>query len=111
MELKISEFGDIRVVHLEGKLDVGLSINIETEFEKMMDSGILKIIVDLKDVEYLSSSGLRIFIAAMRKLKEKNGMLVLCCITPMVKKIFKIVELEDLFEIYNTVEEAIKACE
>lgn len=107
MDLKVTEQDDIKIVHLEGKLDVNLSIEIEAEFEKMIDAGTTKMVLDLKKVEYLSSSGLRIFISAMRKLKERNGKLVLCNITPMVKKIFKIVELEDLFEIYETTSQAV----
>jgi anti-anti-sigma factor len=107
MELKITEEGDVKIVHLEGKLDVNLSIEIEAEFEKLIDSGVKKMVLDLRKVEYLSSSGLRIFISAMRKLKERGGKLVLCNITPMVKKIFKIVELEDLFEIYDSTDKAV----
>lgn len=111
MDLSVTEHGDIKIIHLEGKLDVNLSIEIETEFEKMIDNGTKNMILDLKRVEYLSSSGLRIFISAMRKLKENGGKLVLCDITPMVKKIFKIVELEDLFEIYDNVDRAIASFE
>lgn len=109
MDLTVTEHGDIKIIHLEGKLDVNLSIEIEAEFEKMIDAGTKKMVLDLRKVEYLSSSGLRIFISAMRKLKEKKGKLVLCNITPMVKKIFKIVELEDLFEIYDSIDKAVAA--
>ncbi len=111
MGIKVTEFGDVKVIHFEGKLDVNLSLAVEVELEKMITLGVKKIIIDLKNVEYLSSSGLRIFISAMRKLNEQGGHLLLCSITPMVKKIFKIVELEDLFQVYDTLEEAIKSCE
>ncbi|MBI4978579.1 MAG: STAS domain-containing protein [Spirochaetes bacterium] len=110
MNLKTSDHGNVKIVHLEGKLDVNLSIEIESEFEKMIDAGVTRMVLDLKQVEYLSSSGLRIFISAMRKLKEKKGRLVLCNVTPMVKKIFKIVELEDIFEIHDNYDKAVEAC-
>ncbi|MEK6795141.1 MAG: STAS domain-containing protein [Spirochaetota bacterium] len=110
MTLKTTDQGAVKIVHLEGRLDVNLSIEIESEFEKMIDGGVTRMVLDLKQVEYLSSSGLRIFISAMRKLKEKKGRLVLCNVTPMVKKIFKIVELEDIFEIQDSLDKAVSVC-
>ncbi len=107
MNINCTDFGDVKVVSFKGKLDVALSLSVETELDKMIDLGTKFIVIDLKDIEYLSSSGLRIFISTMRKLKDQGGRLVLSSITPMVKKIFKIVELEDLFQIYDTVEEAL----
>lgn len=110
MSLKVEEQNGVKVVKLEGKLDVNLSISVETELEKLVDNGALFMVFDLSGVEYLSSSGLRVFISIMRKLKDKNGKLVLACVPEIVKKIFKTVELEDLFEVYDSVSEAVAAC-
>jgi anti-sigma B factor antagonist len=65
------------------------------------------IILNLHDVEYMSSSGLRIFVSTMRLLKEKNRLLKLCALNNAVKKIFEVVELMDMFDIYETSEEAL----
>ncbi len=111
MSISITDFGDVKVLYLENKLDVSLSLAVEADIDKMIDSGVRKIVIDLRGVEYLSSSGLRIFISSMRKINELDGKLVLSSITPMVRKIFKIVELEDLFQIYNNAEEAVRACQ
>ena len=55
----------------------------------------------MQDVEYMSSSGLRIFVSTMRILKDNNKKLKLCNINSAVKKIFEVVELMDMFEIYD----------
>lgn len=110
MSFKIEDINGIKVAKLEGKLDVSLSISIESDIEKLIESGILFLVFDLSSVEYLSSSGLRVFISVMRTLKDKDGKLVLACVPEIVKKIFKTVELDDLFEVYDTVEQATKAC-
>ncbi len=101
MNINCTDFGNVKVIGLQGKLDVALSISVEAELDKIIDLGARYIVIDLKEIEYLSSSGLRIFISTMRKLKEAEGRLVLCSVTPTVKKIFKIVDLEDLFQIYE----------
>ena len=43
----------------------------------------------------------------MRKVKDKNGRLVLASVPASIKKILKTVDLEDLFEVFDTVDEAL----
>ena len=105
----IEDKGNAKVIKLEGKLDVNLSISIETELEQLVESGSTKLILELSGVEYLSSSGIRVFISIMRKIKSKEGKLVLACVPDIIKKILKTVELEDLFEVYESVDDALAA--
>lgn len=107
MELKTRKEGKVIVIELEGRLDVHLSLEIEQAVNDIIDKGEKYLLFDLKGVQYLSSSGLRIFIAAMRKLKSIDGALKLANMSDSVKKIFKVVELIDLFEIYESVDEAL----
>ncbi|MCK5267085.1 MAG: STAS domain-containing protein [Spirochaetes bacterium] len=108
-ELITKEEGDVLVLFLKGRLDVHLSLEIEQAVNEIIDSGRLNLLFDLENVVYLSSSGLRIFIAAMRKLKDLKGQLKLVNLTSSVKKIFKVVELIDLFDIYDSMDEALRA--
>ena len=107
MSLNIEDKGNVKIVKLSGKLDVNLSMSIESELEQLVDSGSNNIILELSGVEYLSSSGIRVLISIMRKIKDNNGRLVLSSITDLIKKILKTVELEDLFEVYENVDEAL----
>ncbi len=109
MELSTRKEGKVQIIQLEGRLDVHLSLEIEQEVNELIDKGEKFLLFDLEGVQYLSSSGLRIFIAAMRRLKGVDGSLKLANMSDSVKKIFKVVELIDLFEIYSSVEEALKA--
>jgi anti-sigma B factor antagonist len=67
------------------------------------------LILNLDDVEYMSSSGLRVFVSLMRTLKESNRSLRLCNLSVAVKKVFEVVELMDMFDIYDSEEEALAA--
>jgi anti-sigma B factor antagonist len=110
MDLQTKKVGNITEIFLSGRLDVHLSADIEKGINKIIethpDSDLL---VNLKDVEYMSSSGLRIFVSTMRVLKESKRKLLLCSMNSSVKKIFEVVELMDMFDIYANEEEALKA--
>ena len=103
----VSDKPDAVIVYLNGRLDVHYSSEVEIEINRLIGEGKKKLIISLNDVEYLSSSGLRIFIAISRKLKEVNGELKLIKLNDTARKIFKIVELIDMFDIYDSEEEAL----
>lgn len=107
MSLNIEDKGKAKVVKLEGKLDVNLSVSIESELDALIESGNINLILEISKVEYLSSSGIRVFINMMRKVKDKNGRLVLASVPDVIKKILKTVDLEDLFEVFDSVDDAL----
>lgn len=65
------------------------------------------ILINLENISYISSSGIRIFVGMVRELEKQGRKLKLCCITPPVKKVFDVVELLDLFEVYETESSAL----
>jgi anti-sigma B factor antagonist len=110
MSLQLKKINNIIIIPLSGRLDVQLSINLEKEIHQLIQSEPdCHIVLNLSDVKYMSSSGIRIFVSTMRLLKENSKRLKLCNLNEPVKKIFEIVELLDMFDIYNTEEEAIES--
>jgi len=110
MELKTKKSNNVIVIYLAGRLDVHLSADVEKEINKIIsDDAASHLLLNLQDVEYMSSSGLRIFVSAMRILKESKRKLFLCNMNSAVKKIFEVVELMDMFDIYETEEEALRS--
>lgn len=110
MNLNIKRVDNVVVVYLAGRLDVHLSAEIEKEINKIIQNEPdMHLLMNLQNVEYMSSSGLRIFVSTMRILKEQKRMLMLCNMNNAVKKIFEVVELMDMFDIYDSEEEALKS--
>lgn len=110
MELKTKKVNNVIVVYLSGRLDVHLSADVEKEINKIINNEpTCHLLLNLSDVEYMSSSGLRIFVSTMRILKESKRKLYLSNMNSAVKKIFEVVELMDMFDIYETEEEALKS--
>ena len=110
MELNLKKSGNAVIIYLEGRLDVHLSADIEKEINKLISAeSASHFVLNLKDVEYMSSSGLRIFVSTMRILKETNRKLKLCNINSAVKKIFEVVELMDMFDIHESESDALES--
>ena len=109
MSLKVDDRGKAKVVSLTGKMDVSLSVTIEQELEELVESGANNLILEISGVEYLSSSGIRVFISIMRKVKGKQGKIVLAQVPETIKKILKTVDLEDLFEVYDSIDKALES--
>jgi len=108
MDFNTKKIDDNIVIYLAGRLDVHLSADIEKEINELIKSEAKSnFILNLKDVEYMSSSGLRIFVSTMRILKESKRKLALSNMNNAVKKIFEVVELTDMFDIFDTEDEAI----
>ncbi len=110
-EIKNIDDKGVIIIYLKGRLDVHYSSEVEVEINRLIGQGKKKMIISLNDIEYLSSSGLRIFIAISRKLKEVGGQLKLIKLNETAIKIFKIVELIDMFDIYDSEEEALNTFE
>ncbi len=110
MDLKTKKVKNVVVAYLEGKLDVHVSAEVEKELNRIMNQEPdCHILLNLGKVEYMSSSGLRIFVSTMRILKETNRKLKLCNMNNAVKKIFEVVELMDMFDIYDEETSALNA--
>ncbi len=109
MALKTDKKGGVLIIYLQGRLDVHKSLEVEQEINELIENGEKQLLFNLKDLSYLSSSGLRVFIATLRKLKEIEGILKIAEIQNNVAKIFKIVEFDDIFEMYPNVDEAVES--
>lgn len=102
--------GEKAVAKLIGRLDVTVSGEVEEKLMEIIEKdNIRHLILNMEQVEYMSSSGFRVAIALLRRLKDKDGSLKICCVRPAVKRIFDVIELTSLFEIYDTQEEAVNS--
>jgi anti-sigma B factor antagonist len=107
--MRLKKINNIIVINLTGRLDVQISLNIEKEIYKLIQSEPgYHLLLNLEEVKYMSSSGIRIFVSTMRILKENEKKLKLCNLSDSVKKIFEVVELLDMFDVYDSEEEAVK---
>jgi len=102
---------DVLLVVLSGRLDAFGSKIFSESMEKALQSTALAAVIDLKDVPYLSSAGLRVFTILYKKFNERGGTMVLCNLQDYCRGVFEISGMGTLFPMAQTQSEAMTICE
>jgi anti-anti-sigma factor len=110
VEIAISSLGEHLVrVALEGRLDTHGVDRVETRFVAAIVPGGHNAIVDMTGVEFVSSMGIRMFVATARTLKARQLKLALYGVSPQVGQVFEAVALQKIIPICSTEEDALTA--
>ena len=110
MEIKEETRGKVKIVCLRGRLDANSSPTVEKQLQALMDRGGERLVLDLSELTYISSLGLRIFIAVAKNIQKANGKLALAGLNDHIYEIFKIARFTNIFSIYPSCEEAVAHC-
>jgi anti-anti-sigma factor len=110
MEINEETRGKVKIVGLRGRLDANSSPAVEKELQALMDRGEERLVLDLSELTYISSLGLRIFIAVAKNIRKVNGKLALAGLNDHIYEIFKIAHFTSIFSIYPSCEEAVVYC-
>jgi anti-sigma B factor antagonist len=97
----------IGVIKVGGYIDTTTSSELERSLGSLLKKNQYRIIVDLGDVDYISSAGWGIFISEIKGIKENNGDLKLARMIPEVYEVFELLEFHYILKAYDTVEEAV----
>jgi len=107
MNYTVSEKDGIVILSLAGKIMGGPeATEINDKINQLIDEKKLKIVIDLKNVEWMNSSGLGILIGAVTLLKNNDGTLFLIHVSDRIKNLLKITKLNTVFELRNSLKEA-----
>ena len=96
------------IIAVKGKMDAMSAPEFETKMNEWISQGILHFIIDFSELIYISSGGLRSILLAGKELKRCNGKTVMSSINGKVKNVFEISGLTTLFEVYDSVNEALQ---
>jgi anti-anti-sigma factor len=88
------------------RLDAVTASVLEAFLQTELQSGHSQLVLDLGEVTYLSSSGLRALLRIRRQAQAVGGDLVLAEMGPRVREIFEMIGFTDLFQVFDRVEEA-----
>jgi anti-sigma B factor antagonist len=108
MEAKQSLVLNVPVLTIYGKIDALTSGDLEAALNRLVDCSSPMAVVDMKGVDYISGSGLRVLVGAQNKARKSQGDLVLVSLQPMVNEVFEITGLKSFFSIYPRLEEVLK---
>ena len=98
---------DIIFVSPKGKLDAKNSQNLRSVFQQVIDAAApKKIILDLREIYFVDSSGLAALVSGLRMARENGCTLVLSGAQSQAQIVFRLTMLDRVFPIYPTYQEA-----
>ena len=97
------------VLCLEGRLDAISSKMFEEKVLAVIDGGEARFVIDLSRLDYVNSAGLRVFLAASKRLTPSGGKVALCSLQEPVKQVFDIVGFYQVFSILGSKDEALNS--
>ena len=99
---------NIAVIKVGGYIDTTTSAELEHSLDSLLKSGIYKIIIDLGNVDYISSAGWGIFISEIKGIRERGGDLKLVRMIPDVYEVFELLEFHYILKAFDTLDEAVR---
>jgi anti-sigma B factor antagonist len=107
MEIQYSELNNsIGLIKLSGKLDIVGAGQIETRFAGYCAGEKTRVVVDLSQVDFLASIGIRLFVLTAKSIASRDGRMVLLHPTPDVQQVLEITGIPSIIPIYSNLESA-----
>ena len=90
------------------KIDAMITDDIRELINKVFDNSNSKVIIDLKGVEYIDSSGFGCFLSVMRTARNSYGVLKFANPEPRIMELFRTLHLHTVFQIYDDLDVCIR---
>ena len=108
MDINEERKADAVVLALSGKLDATSAKTFEDRIG-VINSGTQRLVVDLSLLEYVSSSGLRVFLLAAKRLRDTDAKMVLCGLQDHIRQVFDLAGFLSILSISSSRDDAVKA--
>lgn len=101
MEITVREMNRVDLISVSGRVDSSTAPQLGEALNAQIGSGTSNLVLDLADVEYLSSAGLREMVAALKKVKQNGGDLRLCTPSDRVMEVLDLAGLDSIFQVFD----------
>ena len=91
------------------RINALITDELRSEIGKVFENANSKVIIDLKGVQYIDSTGFGCFLSVMRTARNNYGTLRIASPEPEVMKVFKTLNLHTVFEIFDNVDECLSS--
>lgn len=105
----VPEANDCLVLPLRGRIDANVASGLEQQLLKHINDGHGALVVDLQEVTFISSAGLRALLFALKQTKKKGGDLRLSGLQSRVLEVFEMTGFTTVFKVYATADDAARS--
>jgi anti-sigma B factor antagonist len=108
LRIDISQVGDVTVVELKGKMTIGAGdVQFRDEIKALMEKGSKKLVLNLQGLKYMDSSGVGELVSTYTTVTNRGGHFRLSNLSGKILDLLQITQLLQVFDTYETVEEAV----
>lgn len=109
--LKTEKINNILVVSFNNvsRLNALVSEPVKEELKSFFNKPNVKLIINLEGVQFIDSSGFGVFLSVMKVSNNNYGHFKICNASHEVMELFKLLQLHNVFEIYNSVDDCVKS--
>jgi anti-anti-sigma factor len=107
LKIQLEEIENRIILRIDGRLDAATAPILDRKINGLIDEHHYQLLLDFAKIDYLSSAGMRVLLAATQKLKAKNGALVLFSLSEDVAEIIKMAGFEKIMAICADEKEAL----
>ncbi len=98
----------IVILSFTGRIDAETYTLVREKIDELFLQNKYRIIIDLKGIEYISSAGWGSFIGYVNTARNKKGDVKLAAMNPEVKRVYEMIEFNELIEAYDSIDDAKK---
>lgn len=106
LDIKTDVQDNVCAMSLDGEIDVYTAPRLKEELVSVVESGCANVIVDMEKVGFIDSSGLGVLVSALRRARERDGVVRIVCTRDNILKIFRITGLDKVFPIFDNIADA-----
>lgn len=107
LKIAVLTVGTKVVLAVQGELDVYTSPSLREAIIDQTAQGHVHLVVDMLGVDFMDDTGLKTLVDGLKRVRAKDGSLVLVCTEPRLLKKFEIAGLTKVFGIYSTIDAAV----
>jgi anti-sigma B factor antagonist len=107
-KINVRESSNVQVLDLKGYLDAHTAPDLEKAFQDLLEGKKYRIIVNCKDLTYISSAGLGVFMAYIEDVRKNQGDIKLSNMSPKVFNVFDLLGFPLLYDITKDEAEAVQ---
>lgn len=113
MQIEHRRFNRVDLLEVAGRIDASTAARLKQQIEALFEEGRYRIVLNLAQLEYISSPGLRVLIEARKRAREwkitdlEGGDIRITNLPPRIKEVFDLTGFTSLFELYGDVTEAV----
>jgi len=103
-----TKHADVTLLTVKGFIDTTTAPEFEKAFQGVLGEKKYKLVIDLKNVNYISSAGWGIFISEIKRIRAQKGDLFLAGMNSEVAEVFELLEFNTILKSFPDVESAVK---